>query len=237
MLGIEDYGSDSDASVSPKGSSGTSNLSNSKRTRKKITISLPSLPVTGGSENLEDERPAKKPRTSAGTSSLLSMLPMPKQKSVTQSRVVIGECRPDHELSTQGQDALRVSERVSLPLKPSSLEKNKRNISVEEISINQATQSRRSSEATPGTNFFALGERLQLYMYETNINFYQATLKPQRTLMSQPRPPSLLLFLLQLLPYPRSSLLNLHQRISTQDITNYLQVFGLPTTLNIMPNL
>ncbi|KAF8798058.1 hypothetical protein BYT27DRAFT_7123770 [Phlegmacium glaucopus] len=157
MLGIEDYGSDSDASDSPKQSAATSNPpSKTKRAPKKITISLPSLPAAGSAENSDDERPAKKRRTGAGTSSLLSMLPMPKQKTVPQSRAVIGVGKTevlDLELSTETP----VSEPVSLTFKPGSLGKGKRNISIEEVSINQATRPRRSPEATPATDFFALG--------------------------------------------------------------------------------
>jgi len=59
-----------------------------KRGPKKITISLPTLTATDDNNNddLKDERPAaKKPRleSGAGLSSLLSMLPVPKQKNPT----------------------------------------------------------------------------------------------------------------------------------------------------------
>jgi proline-rich protein PRCC len=162
MLGIEDYASDSDASE-PKESliSGTSNASSkTKRAPKKFTIALPSLPATDSTENSEDERPAKKRRTGAGTSSLLSMLPTPKQNSVNKSQVSIGGTKTeilDYELGTQASkdpDALPIPLSSSLSLMPSSLGKGKGSISVEEKNINQVTQSRHSS----ATDFFALGE-------------------------------------------------------------------------------
>ncbi|TFK42546.1 mitotic checkpoint regulator, MAD2B-interacting-domain-containing protein [Crucibulum laeve] len=100
MLGIEDYGSgsenDSDQESAPVVSkpktSPTSNnpklsLPPSKTKRpKKITIGLPNLPLPkhDNVDDLEEDRPpAKRPRTTAGAgaSSLLSMLPAPKQKN------------------------------------------------------------------------------------------------------------------------------------------------------------
>lgn len=160
MLGIEDYASDSDASE-PKESlvSGPSNPSSkTKRAPKKFTIALPSLPATDSAENSDDERPAKKRRTGAGTSSLLSMLPTPKQKSVNQ--VSNGGTKTgilDHKLGTQSSkvpDGTPLPLTSSLSLMPSSLGKGRGNISVEEVNINQVAQSRHSS----ATDFFALGE-------------------------------------------------------------------------------
>jgi hypothetical protein len=227
MLGIEDYASDSDAE--PK--EPLNHSSKTKRAPKKFTIALPSLPVTDSAENSEDEeRPAKKRRTGAGTSSLLSMLPMPKQNSVNQSQVGIGGTKTeilDHKLGTQvskDQDSP-----LPLSLKPSSLGKGKRNISVEEVNIRQAAQSRHS----PATDFFALGEHFQPFKYEMGFNVQQVMPKKlQRALMSRPRP----LFFLQLLPCPRLSLLNLLKQILIQVITSCHQVFGLLMTPNIMPN-
>lgn len=166
MLGIEDYASDSDASE-PKESliSKTSHPSSkTKRAPKKITVALPSLPATDSAENSEDERPAKKLRTGAGTSSLLSMLPTPKRNPVNQSQVGVGGAKTeilDHKLSTQAskdQDPTPPSLSSSLSLMPSSLGKGKGNISVEEVNINQAAQTRHSS----GTDFFALGEHFSM---------------------------------------------------------------------------
>jgi len=106
MLGIEDYGSDNDSDTEPTpippspptkksslslppSKSNSTGLSlpapKLKRGPKKITIGLPSLPGETDDED-KDERPAaKKPRLDSGSggkgkSSLLSMLPAPKQK-------------------------------------------------------------------------------------------------------------------------------------------------------------
>jgi proline-rich protein PRCC len=158
MLGIEDYASDSDTAESPKESL---TLSKTKRGPKKFTISLPSLPVTDNAENSEDERPAKRHRTGVGTSSLLSMLPTPKQNSVNQSQVVIGGTKTDildHKLGTQASKD-QDTPPLPLSLKPSSLGKGKRNISVEEVNISQPAQSRHS----PATDFFALGEHFSTF--------------------------------------------------------------------------
>ena len=166
MLGIEDYHSDFDASEPKEPAiSGTTNPPpKTKRAPKKFTIALPSLPATDTPENSEDERPAKKRRTGAGTSSLLSMLPTPKQKSINQSQVSIGGTKTgilDHKSGTQASkdpDAhLPLSS--SLSLMPSSLGKGKGNISVQEFNINQAAQSRHSS----ATDFFALGEHFSTF--------------------------------------------------------------------------
>lgn len=66
-----------------------------KRAPKKITIGLPALPKDENEEkdDIELERPAaKRQRTGAGASSLLSMLPAPKQKApvALQSERVLG---------------------------------------------------------------------------------------------------------------------------------------------------
>lgn len=173
MLGIEDYASDSDEPESQKDISGSSNPpSKAKRAPKKIAIYLPSLPATESAENSEDERPAKKRRTGAGTSSLLSMLPTPKQKSVNLPPVVIGGTKTeilDHRVSAQASK----NQDVPPPFKPSSLGKGKRNISLDEINTNQATQLRHSPEATPATDFFALGERFQRFTYEISLILLQ----------------------------------------------------------------
>src|SRR5882762_7999332 len=107
MLGVEDYGSDSDSgneftpstskqtipkksliSLPPPNSGSGLPLPppKSKRGPKKITIGLPTLPGDSD-DNEDDERPAaKRPRldsgVGAGKSLLLSMLPAPKQKEI-----------------------------------------------------------------------------------------------------------------------------------------------------------
>ena len=90
MLGVDDYGSDSDGD---NGTPSTSlakprlpSLPAPKRTVKKITIGLPVLANEREEhDDLEDVRPqSKRPRleSGAGSSSLVSMLPAPKQKTL-----------------------------------------------------------------------------------------------------------------------------------------------------------
>lgn len=106
MLGLDGYGSDSGsgsesedkklqptkaslASAKPIQPLSTSNTSSpppktTKRPSKKITIGLPALRKDDDEEqySIESERPAtKRQRTGAGASSLLTMLPTPKQKT------------------------------------------------------------------------------------------------------------------------------------------------------------
>lgn len=125
MLGIEDYGSGSDSNESDCEESSvtlltektpaSSNPSTSrpKRPLKKITIGLPSLSPNKDDQDdaLKDERPvAKKPRlqSGAGASSLLSILPAPKQKnplpsSSDRERVLGGGKGPGLVFSTPAQ--------------------------------------------------------------------------------------------------------------------------------------
>ncbi|KII88450.1 hypothetical protein PLICRDRAFT_41607 [Plicaturopsis crispa FD-325 SS-3] len=93
-LGLADYGSDSDSdsgSPPPQAKSSlaaslpppTAKPTKTKRGPKKITIGLPALSSAPPDDD-DDERPvAKKPRldSGAGRSSLLGMLPAPKQKA------------------------------------------------------------------------------------------------------------------------------------------------------------
>jgi len=90
MLGVDGYGSDSD---SDNGTPSTSpskpplpSLPAPKRTAKKITISLPVLANEHEvRDDLEDVRPQSKRarlESGAGSSSLVSMLPAPKQKTL-----------------------------------------------------------------------------------------------------------------------------------------------------------
>ena len=96
MLGIEDYGSDSDSGeqVAQKPQPSTSKGTKPARAPKKITISLPSISSAKDDEDKDTEaeaRPAKKRKTGAGSSSLLSMLPAPKEKNpVPQPQRVLG---------------------------------------------------------------------------------------------------------------------------------------------------
>ncbi|EKM82647.1 hypothetical protein AGABI1DRAFT_111236 [Agaricus bisporus var. burnettii JB137-S8] len=115
MLGLDGYGSDSgsgsetekpqptknqpESTKSSRSTSKTplSSAKTTKRTSKKITIGLPALSRNDSEEqdSIESERPAaKRQRTGAGASSLMNMLPTPKQKTTVapppQERVLGG---------------------------------------------------------------------------------------------------------------------------------------------------
>lgn len=72
------------------------------------------------------------------------MLPMPKQKTLPQSR--------NHELTTQASK----SQDAPPAFMPSSLGKGKKNISVEGANVNQTSQPRHPPETAPAADFFAL---------------------------------------------------------------------------------
>lgn len=171
MLGIEDYGSGSESepedSPAPKADATVITTSKPKRS-KKITIGLPSLPTSVDNEH--DEPPTKKARTSAGASSLLSMLPAPKQTAPVPQRVLGGKSGPGLVFSSsrsipsqfvndqETSDTLaldRTSDLASTSLLPPSLTKGKANISLENklnASSKLAVPSKPSS-----VDFFALG--------------------------------------------------------------------------------
>ncbi|KAF8163337.1 mitotic checkpoint regulator, MAD2B-interacting-domain-containing protein [Crassisporium funariophilum] len=188
MLGIEDYGSDSDtpSSANPSfpATLGTTKVvaksSKTQRVPKKITIALPSLPLAQdeGDENPEYERPAKKQKTGAGSSSLLSMLPGPKQKGVMpirEQRVLGGgsgrglnfstalpqdrerESYSSGRVSDIPQAEITFSESVNLVLKPTHVAKGRKNISLEETNINQPVKNQTQASTTPANDFFSLG--------------------------------------------------------------------------------
>jgi len=136
-----------------------------KKAPKKIAIDLPSLPADDDAAEEDARPPAKKPRldtAGAGSSSLFSMLPVPKQKTsalpapkrvlgdgqgrglvfntsrATQSAVV---AKQQDENGAEEQDFLEdtaetseVTEKMpsSLPFLPPSLAKGKANISLED---------------------------------------------------------------------------------------------------------
>lgn len=95
MLGIEDYGSDSDSGSRPNSpkpsarqpapSTSQNKANKSQRAPKKITITLPTILSSENgdrdNENPDHDRPSKKHKTGAGVSSLLSMLPTPKENN------------------------------------------------------------------------------------------------------------------------------------------------------------
>ncbi|KAF8201467.1 mitotic checkpoint regulator, MAD2B-interacting-domain-containing protein [Pholiota molesta] len=179
MLGIEDYGSDDESSRrgSPEPvQQSTSQLPKalpkaikSQRAPKKITIALPSLSAPSKDDQdrePENDRPMKKQRTGAGVSSLLSMLPTPKEsnptppptqrvlgggsgrglnfqtKSQTQS-VESTKLQPTIDDTSHGGDTpVQVEDSEPSPVpstlfRPTSLAKGKKNISIEETNVNQ----------------------------------------------------------------------------------------------------
>ncbi|KAM6500487.1 Mitotic checkpoint regulator, MAD2B-interacting domain containing protein [Amanita muscaria] len=165
MLGIEDYGSGSEseegkpiktsASATSKSSISTqprekraldaTSVSKTKRP-KKITIGLPSL--RNADVDAHDEPPPpKKARTAgAGASSLLSMLPAPKQANPAPQRVLGGKAGPglvftsaivsqeevDDRSTPLFQDKPAESSSSSTTFLPPSLAKGKANVSLED---------------------------------------------------------------------------------------------------------
>ncbi|KAJ6630842.1 mitotic checkpoint regulator, MAD2B-interacting-domain-containing protein [Mycena sp. CBHHK59/15] len=194
-LGLEDYGSgsendndsDNDAGpvfVAPKARpTFLSKMSlpppNQKRAPKKVTIGLPKLKAVDDDDDLKDERPAaKKPRleTGAGRSSLVSMLPAPKQKNPvlpTPERVlgsgsgpglVFNAPRPAKrgtgtaEVEKESSDAeLPTASSTSFSLRPPSLAKGRPNISLEEGNTNAPPRTASKISAAPAVDFFSLG--------------------------------------------------------------------------------
>lgn len=194
MLGIEDYGSDNDsdrdtpvlpsnsstAKVSLSSKTAVPTTTRPKRAPKKIAIALPSLSNNKDDEDddLKDERPvAKKPRlqSGAGVSSLLSMLPTPKQNNPLLSesfsdheRVLGGGKGPGlvfntHARSMNGTEdqtfagAVTQHSTTPHPFLPSSLAKGKPSISVEE---GTSTPPARPKNPAPAIDFFSLGQFL-----------------------------------------------------------------------------
>ncbi|KAF8625793.1 hypothetical protein AX15_005180 [Amanita polypyramis BW_CC] len=157
MLGVEEYGSGSESehenvesfvkstAKSPLLARPTITTPAPKVKRpKKITIGPPSLPTLEDDE--QDERPAKKARSDgAGTSSLLSMLPAPKQVNPVSQRVLGGKSGPSLLFNTSRtavneQDATKqrnshpedkLVEPPSTSFLPLSLAKGKPSVSVE----------------------------------------------------------------------------------------------------------
>ncbi|KZP19474.1 hypothetical protein FIBSPDRAFT_932785 [Athelia psychrophila] len=206
MLGIEDYGSDaSDTELDhqptstapskplpgglslppPKSASALSlPAPKTKRAPKKITIGLPSLPDHPREEE-EDERPAaKKPRlgSGAGASSLLGMLPAPKQKVpvlAAPERVLGGGKGPGLVFNTsraktiytpsvvEDNDAASTSlepttaeepaQSSSMAFLPPSLKKGRSNISLEEGGMPSKPSAAPKASAAPAVDFFSLG--------------------------------------------------------------------------------
>ncbi|KAF9464739.1 mitotic checkpoint regulator, MAD2B-interacting-domain-containing protein [Collybia nuda] len=191
VLGVEGYGSDTDNESDKEGqpvlnselpkkpslqpsSTTTAKVSfppKPKRAPKKITIGPPSFSVHEGVDvdDLKDERPAKKLRlgSGSGASSLLSMLPAPKQKNpmiLLPPERVLGErtgvgptLNTFHHITVPGND-VSIPEKdktATIPFLPSSIGKGRLNISVEDS--NSVMQSRTQAPAVPPVDFFSLG--------------------------------------------------------------------------------
>lgn len=169
-LGLEDYGSDADSdndndndndNETPKLKL-TPKPSNVKAKRpKKISIGLPTL-TAEADEDLDERPPAKKPRlgSGAGSSSLLSMLPAPKQKAPIlppPERVLGGGRGPglvfNMPVETTGESESDPTS--SAFLLPPSLKKGRANISLEESSRTKPAPPLPPS--APVVDFFSLG--------------------------------------------------------------------------------
>ncbi|KAJ7111553.1 mitotic checkpoint regulator, MAD2B-interacting-domain-containing protein [Mycena crocata] len=203
-LGLGDYGSDSEhgddsdneATVSPplkapKSAPTTASkmalpYPKQKRGLKKITIGLPTLnPVDDDGDDLKDERPAaKKPRLEAGAgmSSLVSMLPAPKQKNPVlppPERVLGGGSGPGLIFNTSRPAAKETSTTAStvesepqsenaepstasstaFSFRPPSLAKGRTNISLEEGATKAPPRTAVKVSPTPAVDFFSLGAK------------------------------------------------------------------------------
>ncbi|KDR81647.1 hypothetical protein GALMADRAFT_58556 [Galerina marginata CBS 339.88] len=179
MLGIEDYGSDSDSSLHA--------VPAKKRPTKKISIALPSLSSNGEDVAADDKRPAKKRKTGAGTSALLSMLPAPKESNPRpQPERILGRgsgpglnfhsasrgrqntaaaeaddtnVDRDTPQSSNEVEDVQPSTTTSVHFRPTSLAKGRKNISLEETNINQPVRAQPSATpaTAPAVDFFSLG--------------------------------------------------------------------------------
>jgi proline-rich protein PRCC len=180
MLGVEDYGdSDSETQLSEQhnhaigtGASKEPPQTPSlprKRGPKKITIGVPNL-----KDSSEDGPPAAKKtklQSGAGTSSLLSILPAPKQKATvshTPQMVLGGRGGPGLVFKTSlpplatecdSESDAEVAESMKLGsstlFRPSSLGKGRSNVSLEENTIPPKPAPKES--VTPIIDFFSLG--------------------------------------------------------------------------------
>jgi proline-rich protein PRCC len=151
----------------PPPTAGTSSSAQGKRT-KKIAIAIPELPKPSADDAVE-EPPAKKPRftkgTGAGVSALLSMLPAPKKvaDAPPPPRVLGGgkgkalqfsappiETADDTSHEDEATSAVPSS---SLPFRPASLVKGRKNVNVEDGTSRPSI----SKPAEPAVDFFSLG--------------------------------------------------------------------------------
>ncbi|KAH9484247.1 hypothetical protein JR316_0003727 [Psilocybe cubensis] len=192
MLGIEDYGSDSDTAPDTTNAPSTSASApktapkptvKPQRPPKKITIALPTMSASkddDAKESEDNDRPVKKRKTGAGSSSLLSMLPTPKQSNPVpqaQPRVLGGGSgkalnfnatartsdaeSTDANLEQEAYTSSRVEQpeedtsSASVLFRPTSVAKGRKNISVEETSLAQIKF--KPATSAPAVDFFSLG--------------------------------------------------------------------------------
>ncbi|KAJ7449851.1 mitotic checkpoint regulator, MAD2B-interacting-domain-containing protein [Mycena latifolia] len=194
-LGLGDYGSDSEngssdneTDVAPPPAPASKNvpsttskilpLPRQKRGPKKVTIGLPTLhPREDDADDLKDQRPAaKKPRLEAGAgmSSLVSMLPAPKQKNPVlppPERVLGGgggpglvfkAPRPAAQETAEGEQqssevADTTASSTSVSFRPPSLAKGRSNISLEEGAPKAPPRTAPKVSPPPAIDFFSLG--------------------------------------------------------------------------------
>ncbi|KAJ7343457.1 mitotic checkpoint regulator, MAD2B-interacting-domain-containing protein [Mycena albidolilacea] len=191
-LGLGDYGSDSenggesdtDAPIPVSAKVSKPAPSTSKMTlpplkqKKKVIIGLSALKPVDDEDELKDERPpAKKPRleTGAGKSSLLSMLPAPKQKNPVlppPQRVLGGGSGPGLVFNTSRPVGQAISTEAeseqdstaepstSFSFRPPSLAKGRSNISLEEGATNAPPRTAPKVSAAPAIDFFSLGKTM-----------------------------------------------------------------------------
>ncbi len=183
MLGLGDYGSGSESDDDVQTKPPTSNVKSQslpkpssrppssssiaipppRTKKKKIAIALPSLKVAKDDNSDDDvqQPPAKKQRleSGAGLSSLLSMLPAPKQKNplpAAPARVLGGGGGASAQKLVAEPVATESSDTTnSLPFLPPSLAKGRSNISLEDERPRKALV----PSAAPAVDFFSLGTK------------------------------------------------------------------------------
>lgn len=177
MLGLDDYGSDVSDSESPVD---VSVLPPPKRAPKKLAIKLPTLSTLPSKDHDEipEERPTKRSRLGAGSSSLLSMLPVPKKgtPNTLPQRVLGGGTGPGLVFNT-GRSTQRETDELTVEpdfkdvntspptsnvsesessrpsLLPPSLLKRKANVSLDSSQARSVS----GASSTPTVDFFSLG--------------------------------------------------------------------------------
>lgn len=164
MLGLDDYGSDSDTDQrnSPRlVSQGSRSAKKTQRPPKKIAIPIPAIKV---SPDDEDERPVKRQKTGAGASSLISILPNPKQTNLPAGGAKGSALEFRTRTSVEDEKISPVTTDdipehfTSTLFRPSSLAKGKKNVSIEEPGINHLGKPpMQTALPIPSVDFFRLG--------------------------------------------------------------------------------